>query len=75
MSLSDHLKDFTIIFEDEVIAGTKVKESIKEILFHKRCLDCKLNICNCGKYNWVVDINVIKEEVGEKLLDSEESRT
>jgi len=50
-----------------------VKESIKEILFHKKCFDCGLNICNCGNHNWGVDINVIKEEFGDALvLEGEE---
>ena len=44
-----------------------VKESIKEILFHKKCLNCKLHLCDCKKQEWVVDVNVIKEEFGDKL--------
>ncbi|GAG80534.1 unnamed protein product [marine sediment metagenome] len=45
-----------------------VKEAVKEIFFHKKCLNCKLNICSCGKEEWVVDINVIKEEMGKDLI-------
>lgn len=52
----------------ETIPTKDIKNSIKEILFHKKCLNCKLNICSCGRQDWVVDVNVIKEEVGEELL-------
>jgi len=75
-TLSDKRKEFVTFPErklndklkDGYYYGEDVKKSIKEILFHKKCLNCKLNICNCGKEEWVVDVDVIKEEFGDKLL-------
>lgn len=74
-SLSDRIAKANFTNVTNFIRVKDVKESFKEILFHKKCMDCKLNICNCGKENWVVDINVIKEEAGPKLIESQIPRT
>lgn len=49
-----------------------VQKSIREILFHKKCFDCGLNLCNCGEHNFGVNINVIKEEFGDVLVSQSE---
>ena len=66
-TLSDKLR---VMNPDGEIGTTadKIEESIKEILFHKKCRCCGCNHCQCGNREWVIDVNVIKEEFGDKLI-------
>jgi len=46
-----------------------LKEAIQEIYYHRVCLQCRLNLCNCGKGDWVIDWNVAKEVFGLSLTN------
>jgi len=54
---------------NDLIQAKDVKEFIKILEENKVCADCHDNPCNCGRKDWVVGLQTIKELAGDKLIE------